>query len=92
MDRKELYKAVKDRNASLVFGKLEIDLQVAHLNGANAHIGDLIQSINFLKTFYTEGIYPREETISDFRKRNKSMFEKSMIKVLRAVNDYGIKI
>jgi hypothetical protein len=92
MERKELYQAVKDRNAEIVFGTLEINLQMAHLNGANAHIGDLIQSINFLKTFYTAGIYPQEETMADFRKRDRNMFEKSMVKISKAVNEYHVKI
>lgn len=93
MDRKELYKAVKDRNAYMLFRNLEVELSSARLDGTNTHGSkQLVTVIASLVNLYKEADYPQEETMAEYKARNKDMFNLSMDKVLEAVNNYHVKI
>ena len=92
MERKELYKKIEGKLASLVFGNLEVEMATAIADGKNTHSrGDLETYFCSHANLYRIAEYP-EETIAQLKKRDKEVFEKSMNKILEAVNNYGIKI
>jgi hypothetical protein len=93
MERKELYQAVKDRNAYMLFRNLEVELSSAHLDGTNIHGSESLRAVLYsMANLYKMGDFPTTETMSEFKERDKILFDTAMDKVLEAVNNYRVKI
>jgi len=93
MERKELYQAVKDRNVYTLFRNLEVELSIVRLDGANTHgIRWLEAALCSMVNLYKEADYPQEETMAEFRQRDREMFDIALDKVEQAVNKYHVKI
>jgi uncharacterized protein YjbI with pentapeptide repeats len=93
MDKETLYKTIKDRNAYLLFNNLHVDFSYANLNGANTHRAkNLLGVLKSHANLYKNKDFPQEETIAEYRIRDKQLFENSINTILEVVNNYGMKI
>lgn len=93
MERKELYKVIKNRNAYMLFRNLEVELSSARLDGTNMHRSkSLLTALESMVNLYKMGDFPITETMADYKIRDKELFEISFERILEAVNNYGVKI
>ncbi len=93
LTRDEVYKSIKDRNAYILFNNLKVELFSAQLDGTNTHKSkNLLGVLNSIVNLYHKWDFPQEETIAEYKTRDKEMFNSSINTILEVVNNYNIKI
>ena len=93
MDKKELYEIIKDRKMSNLFGDLEYQLELTSPNSATIHkFGNLRQYFSSAKRMYENNYFPTNETVTQFKKRDASLFEESMEHILESIKFFNVHV
>ncbi len=90
MNRQNLYRKIKDRNALELFKSLKFGLDTAKPNGATIHdLAELRESFSVrVKLSKMRG--HGDETIEDYRKRNEETYKNTRDRILKAINKYNV--